>query len=204
MIDIATKVVLGPLLHLQAGRLRRSAVELPEPAGKRDGVAGAGAVRLRLLIAGDSSAAGVGARTQDDALAGHLSRELAALLGGAVRWQLVAQTGARSEDVLHLLKHGSVRKADVGIVVVGVNDIAKEVPLQQALRKRGDIAAFMRTRAGVKRVLFPGAARDGEVSGAAAAARVVRRAPRSSEQRRAGGVGRQEARRDARCDGWRA
>ncbi|MGZ8273008.1 MAG: SGNH/GDSL hydrolase family protein, partial [Burkholderiaceae bacterium] len=114
-----------------------------------------GAVRLRLLIAGDSSAAGVGVPTQDDALAGHVSRELATLLGGAVRWQLVAQTGARSEDVLHLLMHGGLHPADVGIVVVGVNDITKEVPLQQALRKRGDIAALMRTRAAVKHVVFP-------------------------------------------------
>ena len=155
MIHAAARVLLGPLLYLQAGRLRRTAVELPEPAGAREGVAGAGARRLRLLIAGDSSAAGVGVRTQDDALAGHLARALAALLGGAVHWQLVAQTGARSEDVLHLLMHGTLRPADVGIVVVGVNDIAKEVPLQQALRKRADIAALMRRRAGARHVVFP-------------------------------------------------
>ncbi|MGZ8254668.1 MAG: SGNH/GDSL hydrolase family protein [Burkholderiaceae bacterium] len=155
MIHVAAKAVLGPLLYVQARRLRRSVVELPEPVGEREGVAGTGAVRLRLLIAGDSSAAGVGVPTQDDALAGHVSRELATLLGGAVRWQLVAQTGARSEDVLHLLMHGGLHPADVGIVVVGVNDITKEVPLQQALRKRGDIAALMRTRAAVKHVVFP-------------------------------------------------
>ena len=36
-----------------------------------------------------------------------------------------------------------------------VNDITKEVPLRQALRKRAEIAALMRTRAGVKHVVFP-------------------------------------------------
>lgn len=155
MIHVAARAVLGPLLYAQATRLRRTVVELPEPAGRRTGTAGRGATRLRLLIAGDSSAAGVGAATQRDALAGQLARALAKRLGAAVRWQLVARTGARSEDVLHLLMHGNVRPADVGVVVVGVNDITKEVPLPRALRKRGDIAAALRARAGVQHVMFP-------------------------------------------------
>lgn len=147
--------MLGPLLYAQASRLRRSVVELPEAAGRREGEVGRGAIRLRLLIAGDSSAAGVGAATQEQALAGQLAAALAAALGGAVRWQLVARTGARSEDVLEMLIRGRLRRADVGVVVVGVNDITKEVPLQHALRKRGEIAALMRRRAGVRHVLFP-------------------------------------------------
>lgn len=155
MIHVAARAVLGPLLYAQASRLRRSVVELPEPAGRREGEAGRGAIRLRLLIAGDSSAAGVGAATQAQALAGQLAAALAAALGGAVRWQLVARTGARSEDVLELLMRGRLRRADVGVVVVGVNDITKEVPLQHALRKRGEIAALLRRRAGVRHVLFP-------------------------------------------------
>lgn len=155
MIHVAAKAVLGPLLYAQATRLRRTALELPEAAGERQGVAGAGDPGLRLLIAGDSSAAGVGAATQEQALAGQLAAALAAAVGAAVRWQLVAQTGARSEDVLHLLMHGGLQPADIGVVVVGVNDITKEVPLQHALRKRGEIAALLRQRAGVRHVLFP-------------------------------------------------
>lgn len=155
MIDVAARAMLGPVLYAQASRLRRSVVELPEPAGDREGSAGTGVPRLRLLIAGDSSALGVGAPAQDQALSGHLVRELAALTGGMVHWQLVAQVGARSEDVLHLLKSSVVHSADVGIVVVGVNDITKEVPLARALRLRGEIAAVMRDRAGVRHVVFP-------------------------------------------------
>ncbi len=155
MIHIAARAVLGPLLYAQAGRLRRTALELPEPAGRREGNAGAGKLALRLLIAGDSSAAGVGAATQDRALAGLLAKELARRLKGRVRWQLVASSGARSEDVLHLLMRGRLHRADVGVVIVGVNDITKEVPLQQALRKRGQIVALMRQRCGIRHVLFP-------------------------------------------------
>jgi lysophospholipase L1-like esterase len=155
VIHIAAKAVLAPLLYLQAGRLRRTVVELPAAAGAREGITGRGDVRLRLLIAGDSSAAGVGAATQDDALAGRLSQELARLLGGSVAWQLVAAIGARSEDVLHLLMHARLAPADVAVVVVGVNDITKEVPLPHALRKRGEIATLLRTRIGVGHVVFP-------------------------------------------------
>jgi lysophospholipase L1-like esterase len=155
VIHVAARAVLGPLLYAQANRLRRSVVELPEAAGRREGAAGTGAIRLRLLIAGDSSAAGVGAATQSQALAGQLAAALAAALGGKVRWQLVARTGARSEDVLDLLMRGRLRRADLGVVVVGVNDITKEVPLQHALRKRGEIAALLHRRAGVRHVLFP-------------------------------------------------
>lgn len=155
MIHVAARAVLGPLLFAQASRLRRTALELPEASGEREGFAGTGRLSLRLLIAGDSSAAGVGAPTQDQALAGQLARELARRVGARVRWQLVAASGARSEDVLHMLMRGRLHRADVGIVIVGVNDITKEVPLQQALRKRGQIVALMRKRAGVRHVLFP-------------------------------------------------
>jgi lysophospholipase L1-like esterase len=157
MMHVAAKVLLGPLIHAQARRVRATALELPEPPGPRDGVAGAGAPVLRLLVAGDSSAAGVGARTQDEALAAPLARELAQRLHGSVRWQLIAQTGLTSEGVLHRLMHGHVHPADVAVVVVGVNDMTKEVPLAQALRKRGEIAAWLRAHAGVRHVVFPAA-----------------------------------------------
>jgi lysophospholipase L1-like esterase len=155
VIHVAARAVLGPLLFAQASRLRRTALELPEASGAREGYAGTSRLLLRLLIAGDSSAAGVGAPTQDQALAGQVARELARRVGARVRWQLVAASGARSEDVLHMLMRGRLHRADVGIVIVGVNDITKEVPLQQALRKRGQIVAVMRKRAGVRHVLFP-------------------------------------------------
>jgi hypothetical protein len=69
MLDIATRIAFGPLLIAQANRLRRTALELPEPHGPRSGKVGRGDPVLRLLVAGDSSAAGVGARTQREALA---------------------------------------------------------------------------------------------------------------------------------------
>jgi lysophospholipase L1-like esterase len=155
MLDVATRIAFGPLLMAQARRLRRAALELPEPRGPRRGTVGQGATALRLLVAGDSSAAGVGARTQRDALARPLAENLARRLGGAVRWQLIAQSGLTSEGVLQKLKQERPHPADVAVIIVGVNDITKEVPLAFALRQRQQLADWLHIHAGVKEVVFP-------------------------------------------------
>ena len=52
-------VVLSPLLICQGMYVRRVTPKLPEADGPRSGEAGSGAL-LRLLVLGDSAAAGVG------------------------------------------------------------------------------------------------------------------------------------------------
>lgn len=85
MVVRLIKPVLAPVLIAQAKRLRRVAFAMPEPTGQRHGVAACVGIDsansesrvLSLLIAGDSSAAGVGAETQDGALASQLAFALA-------------------------------------------------------------------------------------------------------------------------------
>jgi hypothetical protein len=90
-------IVLGPVLLAQGRHVRRTVRLLPEPEGLREGDSGSGPL-LRLLIAGDSAAAGVGAPTQDDALSGHLVSSLAGCL--RVQWKLFAYTGATTADLI--------------------------------------------------------------------------------------------------------
>ena len=94
-------ILMAPLLLAQGLWVRRVTPKLPEAQGPREGVrtpdiaaeAGSSDSALRLLIVGDSSAAGVGATHQDEALAGRLSRALVAALATEVHWRLVARTG---------------------------------------------------------------------------------------------------------------
>ena len=65
--------------------------------------AGKGRVALRVLIVGDSSAAGVGVGTQDEAFAGQLAQALAERTGAAVGWQLVATSGHKADDAARAL-----------------------------------------------------------------------------------------------------
>ncbi len=85
-LALAFKLALAPLLVAQAVRTRRRAPVLPEAAGSREGRAGRGeGPPVRVLVAGDSSAAGVGVAHQDQAVVGHLVRTLDGASPGADR-----------------------------------------------------------------------------------------------------------------------
>lgn len=110
---------LGPLLMWQGRRVRRDTPRLPEPPGERSGLTGCGPL-LRLLILGDSSAAGVGAPHQRMALSGQLTAALAQ--HHTLQWRLRATTGQTLSDVLQCVAQAPVEHFDVVVVAVGVND----------------------------------------------------------------------------------
>ena len=161
MVVQLIKPVLAPMLIAQAMRIRKLALELPEPSGERFGVgvaAGAnGASRpLSLLIAGDSSAAGVGAQTQDQALASQLALALAQRIQRDVQWQLIAETGLTSSGMLNMLRTHTLPQFDVAVVIIGVNDITNNISIGHALFARSRIVRLLRAVTGVQHILFPG------------------------------------------------
>jgi lysophospholipase L1-like esterase len=114
-----------PLLLWQAKRARKRALRLPEAAGRRSGMLGSGET-LRLLICGDSAAAGVGLLQQEQAFSGQLVRLLAERY--QINWQLAAKSGLDSAGLNSLLKHSyshqnTVYRLDVVVVSIGVNDV---------------------------------------------------------------------------------
>ncbi|KNZ32691.1 MAG: hypothetical protein AD742_10760 [Methylibium sp. NZG] len=152
----AAKLALSPLLLWQGRSVRQRALRLPEAEGARVGVAGTGAVCLRVLIVGDSSAAGVGAATQAQALAGRLSEALALRLGGSVSWQLIAQTGHTTRDAVEALKVLPLHPADVMVTALGVNDVVAQVPAQRWLADLGKLDWLAGKRAGVHHIVHSG------------------------------------------------
>lgn len=140
-------IALGPLLLLQGRAVRRRIPVLPEPSGPREGVSGAGP-SLRLLVTGDSAAAGVGVEHQDRALLGHLVRGVAA--GRRVEWRLVARTGARTAGTRDALDGLDASAFDVAVVSVGLNDViggsaletwrAQHAALRRMLRDRFEVS----------------------------------------------------------------
>jgi lysophospholipase L1-like esterase len=136
--------------------MRAITIELPEPQGSREGVTGAGQLALRLLIAGDSSAVGVGAPSQEEGFALALVRALAFHIHSSIQWQLVGQTGLTSEGVFKKLSGSIIEPADIAVVTLGANDITGEVPLKQALHYRREIADWLQRSLGARHVIFPG------------------------------------------------
>lgn len=157
---------LAPIYLYQGSKIKRQTVRLPEATGDRHGqlVLNEKATSprtLTLMMVGDSSAAGVGVETQNQALTGHL---LASLRTAGfmrrrfdqVHWSLQATTGYTSFDVLRQL-YVMARPAspvDVMIVIVGVNDTTSNIKPQQWQTQIEEIIAVGRRKFGVKHMLF--------------------------------------------------
>lgn len=120
MKHLLATLTLGPLLLLQGQYVRRVTPRLPEPPGARQGESGAGPL-LRLLILGDSAAAGVGAATQAEALSGQLVLALSQHF--RVQWTLQAQTGIKTDETLQQLAIRQRQPFDVVVTSLGVNDV---------------------------------------------------------------------------------
>lgn len=111
--------LLWPVLWLQARYVRSTTPRMREPPGHRAGTAGCGSL-VRLLVAGDSCAAGVGASTQDLALCGQLVRHLSR--HHTVQWRVLAANGLDSPGLLKLLEDAPSARFDVVVLSIGAND----------------------------------------------------------------------------------
>ncbi len=147
---------LLPTLAVQGTLVRRRIPLLPEAAGPRSGVVGSGGPELAVAVIGESTAAGVGVDSQDDALGARLALALAASRGGRVRWQVAGRTGltiakARRELLPEL--HGA---PEIVVVVFGVNDVLK---LTSERTWRCEVDALLRAllARGAHHVLFAAA-----------------------------------------------
>lgn len=152
-MSLALKLALSPVLAVQALRTRARTPRLPEASGERAGKVGSGP-ELRLLVAGDSSAAGVGVAHQRDALAEPLAAELARALGATVCWQLVAASGLSTAALLGRLRAEGWPRADLAVVVTGVNDVVEQVASARAVAAREALANALRNAAGARHVAF--------------------------------------------------
>lgn len=116
----------------QAWALLRTIPRLPEAAGPRRGLADGSADHealqraLTLLVIGESTAAGVGAPTQETALGGCLGQALAARTGRAVRWSVIGENGATIRHIRDtLLPAAEVTSIDVAVIAAGANDVMR-------------------------------------------------------------------------------
>jgi lysophospholipase L1-like esterase len=152
-MSLVAKLLLSPLLVAQALATRARLPRLPEAAGAREGEVGRGPL-LRLLILGDSSAAGVGVADLSRSLAGFLPSALARHGRLRVCWRVLARSGLTSEQCLEWLQDHAAIEADVAVVVLGVNDVVDQVPSRRAVAAREAIANRLRNVHGVAHVVF--------------------------------------------------
>ena len=146
-------LALTPLLLAQALYVRRTTPRLPEPDGERRGLTGNGRP-LRLLILGDSAAAGVGVAHQDVALCGQLIRHQRPHF--ALEWRLLATTGDDTAEALSRLAAEPELRCDVVLTSLGVNDVTGLRGLQTFLADQRRLVAQLRERHGARLCLLSG------------------------------------------------
>lgn len=114
---------LLPLLLIQGYWVKKTTPRLPDAAGPLQGAAPGDGEPLRMIALGESTVAGVGARTHETGLAGQLALRISRQAQRSVEWTVVARSGinaraCRSELVPKLTGH----RADVVMIALGVND----------------------------------------------------------------------------------
>jgi hypothetical protein len=153
--SLARKLALAPLLVAQAIATRRRAPLLPEAAGPREGRTGeGGGAPLRVLIAGDSSAAGVGVAHQADAVTGHLVRALHRQLARPIEWTLRARSGLTTRGVHALLEADPPAPAEFAVVISGVNDVIGQIGPRRAVGHRAALADWLLGSGLARHVVF--------------------------------------------------
>lgn len=150
---LAATLALGPFLFLQGHYVRRVTPLLPEPAGERQGSIGGGAP-LRLLVLGDSAAAGVGAATQEEGLCGQLVSRLGPHFN--ITWRMIAKTGATTSDTLRHLNKVPDETFDVVVTSLGVNDLTTGCQRPVWLKRQEKLIQVLKERFGARQILLSG------------------------------------------------
>lgn len=114
---------LLPLLVAQGYWLRRRTPRLPDAAGPLEGTIPGEGEPLNLIALGESTVAGVGARTHEMGLTGQFARALSHDLQQCVNWRVVARSGINARKTLEeLVPQLAGSRADVVLIALGVND----------------------------------------------------------------------------------
>ncbi|MFT4654272.1 MAG: lysophospholipase L1-like esterase [Kangiellaceae bacterium] len=145
-----------PILAVQGKQARKRALRLPEATGERKGaVNNPNYPALSILIIGDSAAAGVGVTHQDEALLGQLVANLKDQLN--LSWQLVARTGAQTQDVISMLELSACSKpVDIVITSLGVNDVTSLQRSQHWLHEQDKLHQYCFEILGAKHIVVSG------------------------------------------------
>jgi lysophospholipase L1-like esterase len=153
MTPQASLVLLAPLLVAQGLFVRRTVPRLAEPPGPRAGIDGDGPL-LRLLILGDSAAAGVGANHQDEALLGRLRAHCARTW--RVAWRLEARIGETTASTLRRFEALEPFPVDVAVTSLGVNDVTTGVGRRRFVEGQTRLANLLRERFGASLIVLSG------------------------------------------------
>jgi len=131
---------ISPFLYLQGRYTRWKVGILPPAAGPTTGHTGEGDA-AKLLVIGESTVAGLGARTHELALAGQFAKNLAAKIERPVRWTVIGKSGVTARQTIEeLLPKVPNASFDYILAGLGGNDVLK---ISTPARWRNDMTELL-------------------------------------------------------------
>lgn len=116
----------SPLLYLQGRYTRWKIGVLPDAGGGTTGVIGEGDDPARLFVIGESTVAGLGARSHEVALTGRFAEQLHRRVGRPIEWTVVGKSGVTAKRTIEeLLPRMPRERFDYILIGLGGNDVLK-------------------------------------------------------------------------------
>ncbi|PWN07322.1 SGNH/GDSL hydrolase family protein [Rhodohalobacter mucosus] len=153
MITTLIDLLLAPVYFYQGKFVRDHIVMLPEPEGERKGIIGSGK-QISLLVVGDSSAAGVGTSSQEEALLGNILTNLDDIF--EISYCLLAKTGARTRHVITRLKRQPEKSYELAVTALGVNDVTAGLSQKEWISDQRELYGVLREKFRVEHILVSG------------------------------------------------
>ncbi len=137
----------SPLLYLQGQYTRRKVGVLPGAGGGISGSIGNSHNALKLLVIGESTVAGLGARTHEFALAGQFAKNLSMRLERDVDWTVIGKNGVTARQTLDELVP-QIPEGDFDFILVGLggNDVLKLSSPRKWRRDMLELLVLLRSR----------------------------------------------------------
>ena len=117
---------IAPFLYIQGQITRWKVGVLPDAAGDKHGKYGTGENAAKLFVIGESTVAGLGARTHEFALAGQFAKQLSGLISRPVEWKVIGKNGVTARRTINeLIPKMPDETFDYILVGLGGNDVMR-------------------------------------------------------------------------------
>ncbi len=137
----------APFLYLQGQRTRRRVGVLPGAGGDTTGSVGNGGGAVNLLVIGESTVAGLGARTHETALTGQFANRLSERLQKSVRWTVIGKNGVTAKRTIEeIVPQIPDEKFDHILIGLGGNDVMKLSSPRKWRRDMIELIGILRER----------------------------------------------------------
>lgn len=147
LVGAAAIAPISPFLLLQGQIVRWKVGVLPDAAGDKHGKYGEGEHGAKLFVIGESTVAGLGARTHELGLAGQFAKYLSEYIDRPVEWKVVGKNGVTARRTIdELLPQMPDETFDYILVGLGGNDVMKLSSPVKWRRDMTELLGFLREK----------------------------------------------------------